>query len=457
MSDGPGLSLGPGHDWGVIGIAPNRAWQPAGSIFSAPGFTLSIVEFDDQGRCYNREQLAALKRALGDMQDKDPAIVVFVHGWKHNGDSRDDNLQSFCRALQSVAANTGPDTPVLGIFAAWRGQSLYGFDVLENITFWDRKQAGMRVAMGAPRELFSYLRQYRQLRTKAGGHPLLAIIGHSFGGQIVYTAIAQSLIEAATVAEGRVVPGFGDLVLLVNPAFEAVRYLPIFDIVRNRTFAADQEPVFVSVTATNDWATRYAFPAGMAFALIQEATKGREERQALTRTMGHLTWMRTHQLRLSGDRVVADAEPGTPRNPFWIASAPPEIVNGHNGIWRPAFHSFVQDLLTRQPVAMHCAASTSAVFSCHRPIVNPQWFRQRVGHRETHCASQPFFPGRPGHTRMEKHDKWQKKDTSKSDESKLDDALEDSFPASDPPAMTEPVTNVGRKDKARKQGPRNKD
>ncbi len=51
---------------------------------------------------------------------------------------------------------------------------------------------------------------------------------------------------------------------------------------------------------------------------------------------------------------------------------------------------------------------------------------------------------------MEKHQKWQKKDTSKSDESKLDDALEDSFPASDPPAMSEPLT-VGGKRKAPEQ------
>ena len=36
-----------------------------------------------------------------------------------------------------------------------------------------------------------------------------------------------------------------------------------------------------------------------------------------------------------------------------------------------------------------------------------------------------------------------KKDRSKSEEAKLDDALDDSFPASDPPSMTEPHSHVG--------------
>jgi hypothetical protein len=52
---------------------------------------------------------------------------------------------------------------------------------------------------------------------------------------------------------------------------------------------------------------------------------------------------------------------------------------------------------------------------------------------------------------MEKQEKWQKKDTSKSEDSKLDDALEDSFPASDPPAQTDPL-NIGRKRKTQQQG-----
>ena len=43
---------------------------------------------------------------------------------------------------------------------------------------------------------------------------------------------------------------------------------------------------------------------------------------------------------------------------------------------------------------------------------------------------------------MEKHGKWQKKDTSKSEDDKLDEALEDSFPASDPPSQTDPSSNI---------------
>jgi hypothetical protein len=52
---------------------------------------------------------------------------------------------------------------------------------------------------------------------------------------------------------------------------------------------------------------------------------------------------------------------------------------------------------------------------------------------------------------MEKQEKWQKKDTSRSEDSKLDDALEDSFPASDPPAQTDPL-NIGGKRKTQQQG-----
>ena len=39
----------------------------------------------------------------------------------------------------------------------------------------------------------------------------------------------------------------------------------------------------------------------------------------------------------------------------------------------------------------------------------------------------------------------------KTEDEKLDQALDDSFPASDPPAQTEPVTHVGAKKKHEKK------
>lgn len=343
----PGLA--PNRQLWPIGVTPNEAYQPA-QIFDGLNFKLSVVEFDDQGRCQNRDQMAVLADHLAALESQDAVIVVFVHGWRHDGRSQDDNLHHFCEVLQSVAAQEGDSVPVFGIFVAWRGLSLYGFDFLEEATFWDRKQAGLRVGMGAPRELFGRLHQYRRARLKQpGAAPLVVIIGHSLGGMIVYTALAQSLIEAAGTRSGHIVPSFADLVLLVNPAFEGVRYLPIHDLIKTRddaSFTANQLPVFVSVTAENDLATGLAFPAGMAIALLQERTKGRDERQALIRTMGHLPWMRTHSLALrkAGDaqapafrsyanNVVLKKVRFADRNPFWVVSATKDIIDGHNEIW----------------------------------------------------------------------------------------------------------------------------
>ena len=173
------------------------------------------------------------------------------------------------------------------------------FGILDNLTFWDRQEAGRRVAVGSVRELFGRFRHYRNRRKDAGGAPLLVIVGHSFGGMIVYSALAQSLIEAATATTSVVSPRFADLVLLVNPAVEAARYLPIYDLVQVRMsqkMGTDQPPVFVCATAANDWATGLAFPFGNACSLVTERYRGWQERQAMVNTIGHLQWMKTHDL-----------------------------------------------------------------------------------------------------------------------------------------------------------------
>src|SRR5262249_55311647 len=158
-------------------------------------------------------------------------------------------------------------------------------DAVANSTFWGRQAAGLRVAVGSVRELFGRLRHYRNRRRKDGGNPLLVIAGHSFGGMIVYSALAQSLIQAASAPVAKMTAEFAVLVLLVNPAIEGSRILPIYDLVTGTAFkarTATQLPVFICAQADNDLPVGVVFPLGNAGHAIDEATIGDLEKECVT-------------------------------------------------------------------------------------------------------------------------------------------------------------------------------
>jgi hypothetical protein len=108
----------------------------------------------------------------------------------------------------------------------------------------------------------------------------------------------------------------------------------------------DQPPVFICATASNDWATGLAFPAGNAYCLLFESWLGSQERQAMVNTIGHLSWLKTHDLAgisaAPGYQLIP-ASPEAQWNPFWVVRAAPAIINGHNGIFLPPFLRFVAD------------------------------------------------------------------------------------------------------------------
>src|SRR5439155_603955 len=62
------------------------ARTPAEYTLDRQGYSVSFVEFDDQGWLHTREQLQNIIDRLikFDTQDHDVVVVVFVHGWKHN-------------------------------------------------------------------------------------------------------------------------------------------------------------------------------------------------------------------------------------------------------------------------------------------------------------------------------------------------------------------------------------
>lgn len=299
-------------------------------------YLLGFVEFDDHGEKLVRAQMDALFAQLKEAsRNQDLCLVVFVHGWEHNASYDDPNVQEFRALLEGLARSENQRAPaawnrprkVVGIYAGWRGRSVEG-NYLPTITFWGRKDAAGRVALGSIRELLGRARAFRDTidrTTWSGtllpphtkpppGDPLrstrLLVIGHSFGGLIVYTALAQFFTDQAAAAATAVslgddadsdkrIASYGDLVVIVNPAVEAISWEPIRQIVENRPardYACGQPPVFVAVTSSADTATGVAFPLGRSLNVMTESFTSAEERKEALTALGHYAPFWTHDL-----------------------------------------------------------------------------------------------------------------------------------------------------------------
>ena len=84
------------------GIMPNTQHQTFHGFMTGAPYELAVVEFDDQGRCYDRGQMDAVAQRLEALAPNDPRqggqdviLVVFVHGWQHDARSDDENLSAF--------------------------------------------------------------------------------------------------------------------------------------------------------------------------------------------------------------------------------------------------------------------------------------------------------------------------------------------------------------------------
>ncbi len=391
-------------------------------------FLLGFVEVDDQGKPYIRDQIDTLfSRIEEEARYKDLSIVVYVHGWKHNDTASDTNVQAFRGLLNQMAEmelrrapSYWPAREVVGIYVGWRGLSVDAGEVAEDLTFWSRMATAHRVAEGSVREVLARAKALRDAidETSWPHHQdprgtRLVTIGHSFGGLIVYTALSQYFLDRAvqtsmadyarslgqdvlTDARSRTkeIAGYGDLVVVVNPAIEAMRYEPIREVIEQRrglgSFAPDQNPVFVEVTSDADLATGIAFPAGRLVNTTFESFTSDAERKEAMSSLGHYQTFWTH--KLEGPTPVADPNtvlppidvyqeclafaqfnaqwrpggylaPGwqrqyrtkamlthlaqsnfDPNDPFWIVTTDQSMIRGHSDIEEPVFVDFIRQV-----------------------------------------------------------------------------------------------------------------
>ncbi len=396
-------------------------------------YDLLFVEFDDQGWVRDSFDLARpakedfldtfykqLKQLYDDNRDNGLSLVVFVHGWHHNAGAEDRNVTNFRRLVRDVSVaeklmNAGKGPRVVGIYVGWRGESIT-VPYLNNITFWDRKNTAERVSQGSVRELFArldFLRDRGRTGVKFDAlsrkdepgegrrNVRMLTIGHSFGGLITYEALSSEFLRAASRSTGDdYVSRLGDLVVIVNPAFEGARYEPLMAAgQRIARLKPNQLPVVIVATSRADWATRGLFPLARWFSTFLERTPGQED-DAIVYAVGHNARYRTHSLAPcgEGDTGCAGLCKGYPavqelakgggtsteqlraefdlmkgigskgfnaqgkeylcgnlrltgtdnwkpdKNPFWVVSTEKELMADHNDIFNPLFISFVRQM-----------------------------------------------------------------------------------------------------------------
>jgi hypothetical protein len=367
--------------------------------FQDPNYTLGFIEFDDQGLLHDRKQLTAVLKEIKTRvarPDDNALIVAFMHGWKHNAAPGDTDIDKCNEVLSRLSeaedAISGKQArEIIGIYLGWRGKSIT-LPGVRQLTFWARKNTAHKVGHVGVTEVLTRLESIRNEANKAeGGSTRLIVIGHSFGGAAIYSALSQILqarfvrgLESAQ--EQLPIEGFGDLVVLINPAFEALLFTPLSDMsTAYGQYSNSQLPVLAILTSEADWATGFLFPIGRrlsaSFETIQDDTTGRrnaktkqweeiDQNEANVTAVGHFKPYWTHCLReapaAEQTALQAGAEwiqdyPGnsiafdgsvltrTPdsvgQNPYLVVSVGEKLIPNHNNISDPKVIDFIKQMI----------------------------------------------------------------------------------------------------------------
>lgn len=288
----------PGPD-GRLGPSPTFEVEKNKECFKNADETEScihFVEFDEFGNSFSRKQMNEAVYAASETIQGRKLVVVYVHGWHHSARPNDSDINEF----KDLIAKTGQWTT--GIYVGWRGDSIdndiTGLGWVSNLlTFWDRKSTAHSVGAGGG--VSELIRKLSSARMAYPGSRLM-VIGHSFGGAIVYSAISQTLVDQIRVdsstSPGQSITTVADLVVLMNPAFEAMRLKPLYDLGRSYNHNAYNPPRLVILTTLADWPTSNAFPLGRKLGTLFQAYPSSNYRSMNTTAIGHYEPFITHQL-----------------------------------------------------------------------------------------------------------------------------------------------------------------
>jgi hypothetical protein len=359
---------------------------------------VKVIQLTDEGELVDRCEWADLLTEIRNYPVQNPRtpkfLLLYVHGWKHDASNEDNDYREFKGLVDQMTKRekaTQNAREVIGIFVAWPGVASR-VPVIKELTFWGRKRAADRVSQsGTITKLLGAINSVRCQRENPQDY--IVGIGHSFGARILYSTTSQWLLYELQMhhpgywgGSYSVIQGPMDLIVLLNPAFEASTYTALDSVRRQQEiFDFKQQPLLLTVSTSNDKATKVAFPLGQWFDFAWK------ERQRTT--VGNYSPYFTHSL-LIGDAVplrsavnqeAHEARPSwyddycstkiclkrtenvQPGNPFVLATTNGDVLHGHNGIWRRTFTDwlggFVAEVDRRQTEAGqrrgHCLPGTA--------------------------------------------------------------------------------------------------
>jgi hypothetical protein len=284
------VDIGKGVQQGQAKRAPNH-----------PSYDVAVIKLNDDGAFSDAEQLEVAARAITTARSNSNGaiVVVFIHGWHHNGawdvgaDGGDSHFRAFRQMLAFIALREAEryfvepgGRRVVGVYVAWNGDPpdswLAGTGPLTHLSFWNRYATAKRIGEGAP--MRSALRTIVQatkdplldgggVRAQDVESPLI-LIGHSMGALMLESAflslirdstnpLVRPASEAARIVEVRRDGErirFPDVLIALNSAADSVIHREIRQTLASGKYAkrvGDQQigyagPLLISATSSAD-------------------------------------------------------------------------------------------------------------------------------------------------------------------------------------------------------------